>query len=141
MPALAARGIPAAELAGLLDRLAFEAADRDAIVAVATQADAVAHALQRARSGSQIADAARARRRSWSPSRARSGLPSRPSEWLGDLRHVTLEIDGGDLLAAGVPQGPAVGRGLRAALAAKLDARASGREAELAVAIDAALRS
>ena len=34
-------------------------------------------------------------------------------EWLERLRHVRLEIDGDDLLAAGVPEGPAVGRGLR----------------------------
>jgi hypothetical protein len=39
------------------------------------------------------------------------------------------------LLAAGVGQGPAIGRGLRAALAAKLDGRVSGRDDELAEAI------
>jgi hypothetical protein len=44
---------------------------------------------------------------------------------------VTLEIDGSDLLAAGVRQGPAVGRGLEAALAAKLDGRTHDRDAEL----------
>ena len=49
-----------------------------------------------------------------------------------------LEIDGADLLAAGVPEGPAIGRALRAALAAKLDGRASGREGELAEALQAA---
>ena len=65
--------------------------------------------------------------------------PERPArEWLDRLRHVRLEIDGRDLLAAGVPEGPAVGRGLRAALAAKLDRRASGREQELAEALNAA---
>lgn len=139
--ALAARGIPAAELAELLDRLAFEAADRDAIVAVATQADALAHGLRQARSGSQVADAARAAPPELVALAGALGPAEQAERWLGDLRHVTLEIDGGDLLAAGVPQGPPVGRGLRAALAAKLDARASGREAELAVALDAALRS
>ena len=59
-------------------------------------------------------------------------------EWLERLRHVRLEIDGRDLLVAGVPEGPAIGRGLRAALAAKLDRRASGREQELAEAVRAA---
>jgi tRNA nucleotidyltransferase (CCA-adding enzyme) len=54
------------------------------------------------------------------------------------LRHVRLVIDGDDLLAAGVPRGPAVGRGLRAALAAKLDGWASGRDEELAEALRAA---
>jgi tRNA nucleotidyltransferase (CCA-adding enzyme) len=61
--------------------------------------------------------------------------------WLDDfvarLRAVALEIDGGDLIAAGVPEGPAVGRGLLAALEAKLDGAAGGREQELAVALAA----
>jgi hypothetical protein len=51
---------------------------------------------------------------------------------------VRLEIDGDDLLAAGLEPGPAVGAGLAAARAAKLDGRASGREAELAEALRAA---
>jgi hypothetical protein len=37
-----------------------------------------------------------------------------------------------------VPRGPDIGRALRAALAAKLDGRAQGREAELAEALRAA---
>lgn len=53
------------------------------------------------------------------------------SEW----RAVELEIDGEDLIAAGVPQGPAIGRGLGAALRAKLDGELSGREAELSAAL------
>jgi tRNA nucleotidyltransferase (CCA-adding enzyme) len=52
-----------------------------------------------------------------------------------DWRQVSLEIDGADLLEAGVPEGPAVGRGLQAALDAKLDGEISGREAELAYAL------
>jgi tRNA nucleotidyltransferase (CCA-adding enzyme) len=64
------------------------------------------------------------------------------AEWLDDYlakwRAVELEIDGADLLAAGVPQGPALGRGLAAALRAKLDGEISGREQELATALAAA---
>jgi tRNA nucleotidyltransferase (CCA-adding enzyme) len=64
------------------------------------------------------------------------------AEWLDDyahrLRHVELEITGYDLIDAGVPEGPAVGRGLNAALAAKLDGRVSGRDEELRVALSAA---
>ena len=41
--------------------------------------------------------------------------------YVDSLRHVELEIDGYDLIAAGAPEGPAVGVGLNAALAAKLD--------------------
>jgi tRNA nucleotidyltransferase (CCA-adding enzyme) len=57
-------------------------------------------------------------------------------EW----RTVTLEIDGEDLIAAGVPEGPAVGRGLDEALRGKLDGELAGREAELKAALEAARR-
>jgi len=64
------------------------------------------------------------------------------AEWLDrymeEWRKVELEIDGSDLLAAGVGEGPAVGRGLRAALRRKLDGEIEGREQELAVALEAA---
>lgn len=58
--------------------------------------------------------------------------------YVGEWRDVALEIDGGDLIAAGVPEGPAVGRGLAAALRGKLDGDLSGREEELRVALAAA---
>lgn len=64
------------------------------------------------------------------------------AEWLDpyvrEWRDVRLEITGADLLATGVPEGPAIGRGLAAALDAKLDEGVRGREAELAVALAAA---
>jgi tRNA nucleotidyltransferase (CCA-adding enzyme) len=64
------------------------------------------------------------------------------AEWLDDYLErwisVELEIDGADLIAAGVPQGPALGRGLAAALRAKLDGEVVGREQELAAALAAA---
>jgi tRNA nucleotidyltransferase (CCA-adding enzyme) len=64
------------------------------------------------------------------------------AEWLdryaSEWRHVRLEITGEDLLADGIPQGPAVGRGLEAALSGKLDGEISGRDEELRVALAAA---
>jgi tRNA nucleotidyltransferase (CCA-adding enzyme) len=64
------------------------------------------------------------------------------AEWLDryldEWRAVRLEIDGEDLIAAGVPQGPALGRGLDAALRGKLDGEVAGREQELASALEAA---
>ncbi len=64
------------------------------------------------------------------------------AEWLdrylAEWRSVALEIDGEDLIAAGVPQGPAIGRGLAEALRRKLDGEIAGREEELAVALEAA---
>jgi tRNA nucleotidyltransferase (CCA-adding enzyme) len=66
------------------------------------------------------------------------------AEWLdrylSEWREVALEIDGEDLMKAGIPQGPAVGRGLQAALRRKLDGEVAGREQELAAALEAAGR-
>ena len=59
-------------------------------------------------------------------------------DYVGRWRDVALEISGEDLIAAGVAEGPAVGRGLAAALRAKLDGEAADREAELRIALDAA---
>jgi tRNA nucleotidyltransferase (CCA-adding enzyme) len=51
---------------------------------------------------------------------------------------VELEIDGNDLLEAGVPQGPAIGRGLRAARHKRLEGEIVNRDHELLVALEAA---
>jgi tRNA nucleotidyltransferase (CCA-adding enzyme) len=58
--------------------------------------------------------------------------------YVGDWHAVSLEIEGGDLLAAGVAEGPALGRGLDEALRRKLDGEIAGREQELAAALAAA---
>jgi tRNA nucleotidyltransferase (CCA-adding enzyme) len=64
------------------------------------------------------------------------------AEWLDrymtEWRSVELEIDGSDLLEAGIPEGPALGRGLQAALRRKLDGEISGRKDELVAALEAA---
>ena len=64
--------------------------------------------LARGRSGAELA-LARAMGAEW--------LDRYVSEW----RRIRLEIDGDDLLAAGIPEGPAIGRGLAEAMRAKLD--------------------
>jgi tRNA nucleotidyltransferase (CCA-adding enzyme) len=61
-------------------------------------------------------------------------------QYLTTWRNVELEIDGDDLIAAGVEQGPAIGRGLRAARTKKLEGEVHGRDEELAAALAAALR-
>jgi tRNA nucleotidyltransferase (CCA-adding enzyme) len=57
--------------------------------------------------------------------------------WIDELRHVRLEIGGDDLIAAGIAEGPQIGRRLERTLAAKLDGELSGREAELDYALKA----
>jgi tRNA nucleotidyltransferase (CCA-adding enzyme) len=64
------------------------------------------------------------------------------AEWLdrylSEWSQVSLEIDGSDLIRAGLSQGPALGRGLEEALRRKLDGEIAGRAEELAVALEVA---
>jgi tRNA nucleotidyltransferase (CCA-adding enzyme) len=64
------------------------------------------------------------------------------ARWLDDYREkwsqVQLDIDGNDLIAAGVTEGIAVGRGLAEAKRRKLDGEIDGREQELEVALEVA---
>lgn len=64
------------------------------------------------------------------------------AEWLdrfvGEWREVGLQITGDDLLAEGVPEGEGIGRGLAAALQAKLDGGAPAPQDELRIALEAA---
>lgn len=66
-----------------------------------------------------------------------AGVADAIERWFAEYSPVRLEIDGGDLLAAGVERGPAVSVGLRAALGARLDGTAPTREQQLAVALRA----
>lgn len=60
--------------------------------------------------------------------------------WLEDLRHRRLAITGETLLAAGIPEGAALGRGLAAARTAVLDGVVARDDeaSQLAIAVDAA---
>ncbi len=64
------------------------------------------------------------------------GAPADPVlRYLADLRGVRLEITGQDLLAAGIPESPQLGRALEETLRRKLDGDVAGREDELALAL------
>jgi tRNA nucleotidyltransferase (CCA-adding enzyme) len=67
------------------------------------------------------------------------GAPPEPVlRWVTDLSRVGLEINGSDLLAAGVPEGPAIGQALEETLRRKLDGLVRGREDELRTALELA---
>jgi tRNA nucleotidyltransferase (CCA-adding enzyme) len=117
--------------------LPLEARDRDAVARAARVAPRLCTAL---------------REREHTPSELRSLLGSEPPEalalalalgapsepvlrWATSLSAVGLEIGGEDLLKAGVPEGPAIGRALEETLRRKLDGLVAGREEELETAL------
>jgi tRNA nucleotidyltransferase (CCA-adding enzyme) len=117
--------------------LPLEARDRDAVARAARVAPRLCTAL---------------REREHTPSELRELLGSEPPEalalalalgapadpvirWATSLSAVGLEIGGDDLLEAGVPQGPAIGRALEETLMRKLDGLVDGRDEELETAL------
>jgi tRNA nucleotidyltransferase (CCA-adding enzyme) len=67
------------------------------------------------------------------------GAPAAPIlDYVTRLSGMRLEIDGGDLLAAGLPESPVLGRALARTLDRKLDGEVDGREDELRVALEIA---
>jgi tRNA nucleotidyltransferase (CCA-adding enzyme) len=111
-----------------LDRLAFPAQERDAVVraaAAAPLAETGDAGLWRRlrREPPEVAAVAGAR-----------GDPGAARRWLADVRHRRLAITGDDIVAAGL-QGPAVGAALDAAMVAMLEGRADSREEQLAAAL------
>jgi len=133
----AARVVAPGALAGWLDALEFVGRERDVVVRVA-RADGIEGRLARAGCPSEIAAVARALPVEAVALAGALGAETQARAWIEDLRGVKLAIDGADLLAAGVPQGPALGRALAAALDASLDGAAPDRDAQLAVALAAA---
>jgi tRNA nucleotidyltransferase (CCA-adding enzyme) len=136
--AVASLGVKGQRLSSMLDRLAFPAARRDRIVAAAHGTPGLLVRLRSASRPSEIAAAVASAPPEAVAIAGAMGAEPPARRWLEELRHIRLEIDGNDLLAAGLVPGPAVGAGLAAACAAKLDGRADGREAELAAALEGA---
>jgi tRNA nucleotidyltransferase (CCA-adding enzyme) len=125
------------EIVALLDRWDFPAGDRDRVVVAATAVPRLIEELGEAEC----------------PSALRAGVFGVPLEgvalagalgceeparrWLQETRHVRLEITGEDLLAAGISEGPEVGRRLEKVLKMRLDDELTGgREAELRAALE-----
>ena len=129
------------DIDALLGGMEFRASESAVVTRAAICAGTLAEALARAEEGSAIYEVASceslegvALAGAWDEpwSNTRTAV----HRWLTELRNVRLEITGADLLTAGIPEGPEIGRRLRAALCARLDGElADGREAELAAAL------
>jgi tRNA nucleotidyltransferase (CCA-adding enzyme) len=138
-----ARELELAAAVAFVARFAVDARARATAQSVATKAKSLAAALEAApERPSSWAELLRTSPVETAALAGALGPAERVRRWLEELRHVRLEIDGADLLAAGVAEGPAVGAGLALALALRLDGQlAPGGAAEVEAALAAARRA
>jgi tRNA nucleotidyltransferase (CCA-adding enzyme) len=140
LASLAALMVPDAEaLHPLLDRLAFTRRERDRVARAAEVGGHLAHRLQPEMTASSIHALLAGEPLETLAVALAWGAPGEPVlRYLTDLRGARLEVTGDDLLAAGVPQSALLGEALAETLRRKLDGEVSGREEELAVALEIA---
>jgi tRNA nucleotidyltransferase (CCA-adding enzyme) len=117
--------------------LDFKATER-AVLRAAARAPRVAAAALAAQRPSELARALRGLPIEAVALAGAAGAREPVLRWLGELRDVTLAIDGDDLIAAGIPRGPEIGRRLAAALDMRLDGElGDDRDEQLAAALAA----
>lgn len=134
----AADGGTRSEIAAFLDRLEFAASERDRVASAASAAPRLMDELPAATRPSQLwAAVARVPPEGVALAGALSAPAAEPARrWLTDLRDVRLRIDGEDLLAAGIAEGPEIGRRLEETLRMRLDGELRDeRDAQLRAAL------
>jgi tRNA nucleotidyltransferase (CCA-adding enzyme) len=137
LTSLAALMVPDAEaLHPLLDRLALTRGERDRVARAAEVGGHLAHRLRADLPASGIHALLHCEPLETLAVALAWGAPGEPVlRYLSDLRGVRLEVTGDDLVAAGVPESPALGVALAETLRRKLDGELSGRDDELATAV------
>lgn len=120
------------ELSGFVEDLGLPGAERDAVLRAAARGEALADSLRAELRPSELHALL-----SPEPPEALAlalalGAPGDPVlRYIGELRGARLEVTGDDLVAAGVPASPAIGRALEETLRRKLDGELSGSDDEL----------
>jgi tRNA nucleotidyltransferase (CCA-adding enzyme) len=117
--------------------LQLEARDRDAVSRAARVGVRIAATLrERAHVPSELRDLLAGEPPEALALALAMSAPSEPIlRWVGELSAVRLEMGGADLLAAGIPEGPAIGRALEETLRRKLDGIVRDRDEELETAV------
>lgn len=134
-------------IASLLDDFEFSAADRDLVLKALTDGPAIAQGLAFAETPSELHKAvSRASPEAVALVGAQAALiagghdnltTEAARRWLAELHGIRLQITGEDLLAAGIPEGPEIGRRLEAALRMRLDGELPDeREAQVRAALE-----
>lgn len=144
LPIADAPGESELQLRALLDALELGAIERDLAIRTALGAPVLVAGLAEQLRPSELHEAARAHTleavalaAAVGEARGKRETPRAARRWLSDLRKVHLQINGDDLLAAGIVPGREVGERLRHTLGRKLDGElADGREAELSAAME-----
>jgi tRNA nucleotidyltransferase (CCA-adding enzyme) len=131
--AAAARHVPPDELRAWLAEV--HVADARPVLDAAADPEGLAAEMRAAQRPSDLWRLLRHRSPEAVALAAAFGAEAQARRWLDELRGVRLAIGGDDLIAAGVPRGPEVGRRLEAALVRKLDEGLSSREEEIAAAL------
>jgi tRNA nucleotidyltransferase (CCA-adding enzyme) len=137
LASLAALMVPDAEaLHPLLDRLALTRGERDRVSRAAEVGGHLTHRLRADLPASELHALLHGEPLETLAVTLAWGAPGEPVlRYLSDLRGTRLEVTGDDLVAAGVPESPALGQALAETLRRKLDGEVSGREDELALAL------
>lgn len=127
------------ELEPWIDRLGLAAGARDAVLRAARRGPGLAEELRRELRPSELhALLAPEPPESLALALALGAPADRVLDFVSRLCAVRLEITGADLLAAGVPESPALGEALEQTLTAKLDGKVTGLDDELRMALDIA---
>ncbi|MDQ3677235.1 MAG: hypothetical protein M3401_10610 [Actinomycetota bacterium] len=122
----------------LLAALDFTAAERSVLRACG-RANELAAAARAAQRPSELARVLRGAPVEATALAGAAGAREQARRWLGELREIRLAISGDDLIAAGVPEGPEIGRRLQTTLDRRLDGElVGGCDAELAAALEPA---
>lgn len=146
LPALRdARRGATAEISELLNSLEFSAGERDLAIATARAAAPLLEEMPTCATPAELhellcgvpLEAVALAGALGGHGNGHSSTRAAAIRWLRELRHVRLQITGADLLAAGIPEGPEIGRRLQEALALRLNGELpNGREAELSAALE-----
>lgn len=119
-----------------LDRLGLTRDARDAVLRAASRAPALTRELRAELRPSAVYELLSPEPPETLALALALGAPAEPvMAFASSLRDVRLEITGADLLAAGVPESPALGTALERTLALKLDGEVAGPADELATAL------
>lgn len=122
-----------------LDRLGLASRQRDAVLNAAREAPGLVDDLRGELRPSQLRELLDEEPPETLALALALGAPAEPIlDFVSRLRGARLEITGADLLAAGLPESPALGRALHETLARKLDGEVTGRDEELRVAVEIA---